>query len=222
MAGAVAGIAGASWIAAADHEGEHGLPPPQYPWSHKGMLDSYDHKSIRRGFQVYQQVCAACHSLQYIHFRDLVGVCYTEEEAKALAAEVEVVDGPDDEGNMFERPGRLSDPLPAPYANEQAARYANGGAYPPDLSLITSARPRGQDYVFALLTGYRPPPAGISVSSVTSATSCMFADSHHGLPVTRHKPNFGVSAIGPHAHAHSNAVGPVASTHSNVAYTTNN
>lgn len=127
------------------------------------MFDSYDHGSIRRGFQVYQQVCAACHSLQYIHYRDLVGVAYTEEEAKAMAAEVEVVDGPNDEGEMFDRPGRLSDPLPAPYSNEQAARYANGGAYPPDLSLIANARPNGQNYLFSLLLGYKEPPAGISV-----------------------------------------------------------
>ncbi|KIY99740.1 ubiquinol-cytochrome c reductase cytochrome c1 subunit [Monoraphidium neglectum] len=171
--------------AAADHEGEHGLDAGSWPWSHSGLLDSYDHASIRRGYQVYKQVCAACHSMQYIHFRDLVGVAYTEEEAKAMAAEEEVIDGPNDEGEMYERPGRLSDGLPAPYANEQAsrrripqeggggrrplpglrraARYSNGGAYPPDLSLICTARPNGTNYVFALLLGYKEPPAGISV-----------------------------------------------------------
>lgn len=98
-----------------------------------------------------------------IHYRNLVGVAYTEEEAKEIAAEIDVTDGPNDEGEMFDRPGRLSDPVPAPYANEQAARFANGGAYPPDLSLITKARPGGADYVFALLLGYREPPAGVSV-----------------------------------------------------------
>lgn len=163
IAGTFAGLAGATYVASADHEGEHGLASVDYPWPHAGMLDSYDHASIRRGYQVYQQVCAACHSLQYIHYRDLVGVAYTEAEAKAMAADVEVEDGPNDEGEMFERPGRLSDPLPSPYANEQAARYANGGAYPPDLSLITNARPNGQNYVFSLLLGYKDPPAGISV-----------------------------------------------------------
>jgi hypothetical protein len=76
----------------------------------------------------------------------------------------QVVDGPNDEGEMFDRPGRLSDPLPRPYANEQAARYANGGAYPPDLSLMTNARPNGQNYLFSLLLGYKEPPAGVSVS----------------------------------------------------------
>ena len=109
------------------------------------------------------QVCAACHSVDLIHYRNLVGVCYSEEEAKALAAEIEVPDGPNDEGEMFERPGKLSDKLPAPYMNESHARYANGGAYPPDLSLITKARHDGQNYVFSLLLGYREPPAGITV-----------------------------------------------------------
>jgi len=263
-AGALASVAGLTVVASADHEGEHGLHSVHYPWSHEGMLDSYDHTGIRRGYQVYQQVsdplvaravghprcwraacaaagttnatllergmlgtgsaccvvsrwscgtqlplpagspwvgghaaragrptlaplppalqvCAACHSLQYIHYRDLVGVAYTEEEAKAMAADTEVrqaggrravaakacsarawplaraaaaargacahtapaagsrphailctpahaqvVDGPDDEGEMFERPGRLSDPLPAPYANEQVGPRAPG------------------------------------------------------------------------------------------------
>eukprot|EP00882_Tetradesmus_deserticola_P001168 GHRQ01001264.1.p1 GENE.GHRQ01001264.1~~GHRQ01001264.1.p1 ORF type:complete len:311 (+),score=118.22 GHRQ01001264.1:265-1197(+) len=163
VAGTLAGLAGCSLVAAADHEGEHGLASVAWPWSHEGMTASYDHAAIRRGFQVYQQVCAACHSMEYIHYRDLVGVCYTEEEAKAMAAEVEVEDGPNDEGEMFERPGRLSDPLPRPYANEQAARYANGGAYPPDLSLMTNARPNGHNYLFSLLLGYKEPPAGVSV-----------------------------------------------------------
>ncbi|KAJ1390868.1 Cytochrome c1 [Sesbania bispinosa] len=80
-----------------------------------------------------------------------------------MAAEIEVVDGPNDEGEMFTRPGKLSDRFPEPYANEAAARFANGGAYPPDLSLITKARHNGQNYVFALLTGYRDPPAGVSI-----------------------------------------------------------
>ncbi|XP_050235963.1 cytochrome c1-2, heme protein, mitochondrial [Mercurialis annua] len=149
-------------IASAD-EAEHGLECPSYPWPHKGILSSYDHASIRRGHQVYQEVCASCHSMSLISYRDLVGVAYTEEEVKAMAAEIEVVDGPNDEGEMFTRPGKLSDRLPQPYSNEQAARFANGGAYPPDLSLITKARHNGQNYVFALLTGYRDPPAGVQI-----------------------------------------------------------
>ncbi|CAN1817631.1 Cytochrome c1 1, heme protein, mitochondrial [Linum perenne] len=153
----------ASAIASASDEAEHGLASPNYPWPHSGILSSYDHASIRRGHQVYTQVCASCHSMSLISYRDLVGVAYTEEEAKAMAAEIEVVDGPNDEGEMFTRPGKLSDRFPQPYANESAARFANGGAYPPDLSLITKARHNGQNYVFALLTGYRDPPAGISI-----------------------------------------------------------
>lgn len=113
--------------------------------------------------QVYQQVCAACHSVEQLAYRNLVGVCYTEDEVKEMAAEVEVPDGPDDTGEMFERPAKLSDKIPSPYMNEAHARYANGGAYPPDLSLITKARHDGQNYVFALLLGYREPPAGVSV-----------------------------------------------------------
>lgn len=162
LAAGTAGLAAASSIALAD-EAEHGLHPPSYPWPHEGFFSSYDHRSIRRGFQVYTQVCATCHSMDLIHYRDLVGVCYTEEEAKELASNIEVTDGPNDEGEMFERPGKLSDKLPAPYMNEEHARYANGGAYPPDLSLITKARHNGQNYVFSLLLGYREPPAGISV-----------------------------------------------------------
>lgn len=162
LMGLAAGVAGASFAVSAD-EADHGLHAPDYPWSHTGMLDAFDHGSIRRGFQVYKQVCAACHSMIYIHWRDLVGVCYTEEEAKKMAAEEEVEDGPNDEGEMFTRPGKLSDALPNPYKNEQAARFANGGAYPPDLSNIVGARPNGTNYIFALLTGYREPPAGIKV-----------------------------------------------------------
>uniref|UniRef100_A0A061R6U7 Ubiquinol-cytochrome c reductase cytochrome c1 subunit n=1 Tax=Tetraselmis sp. GSL018 TaxID=582737 RepID=A0A061R6U7_9CHLO len=162
VAASAALLGGTAGAVLAD-EAEEGLHPGQYPWPHEGIFDSYDHASIRRGHQVYQQVCAACHSLDLVHFRNLVGVCYTEEEAKAMAAEIEVTDGPNDEGEMFERPGKLSDKLPAPYANEAHARYANGGAYPPDLSLITKARHDGQNYVFSLLLGYRDPPAGVTV-----------------------------------------------------------
>jgi len=155
-------LAGLSNLALAD-EAEHGMPAADYPWPHEGNFSSYDAASIRRGHQVYQQVCAACHSVEQLAFRNLVGVCYTEEEVKALCDEVEVEDGPDDTGERFERPAKLSDKLPMPYMNEAHARYANGGAYPPDLSLITKARHNGQNYVFALLLGYRDPPAGVSV-----------------------------------------------------------
>lgn len=101
--------------------------------------------------------------MEWIHYRDLVGVAYTEKEAKAIAAEAEIEDGPNDEGEMFTRPGKLYDAFPSPYKNEQAARYVNGGAYPPDLSVIAKARPNGHNYLMALLTGYKDPPAGVQV-----------------------------------------------------------
>ncbi|KAL0822308.1 hypothetical protein ABMA28_004415 [Loxostege sticticalis] len=135
--------------------------PPHQPWSHDGWFKSFDHASVRRGYEVYKQVCKACHSLQYIAFRNLVNVTHSEEQAKAEAAEVMIKDGPDEEGNYFERPGKLSDYFPSPYPNENAARAANNGAYPPDLSLICSGRKGGEDYIFALLTGYMEAPAGI-------------------------------------------------------------
>jgi len=143
---------------------DYNLHPPHFDWSHKGHLQSLDHASIRRGYQVYKQVCSSCHSMEQLAFRNLVGVSHTELEARALAEECQVVDGPDEDGNMYERPGKLSDYFPKPYPNEEAARAANNGAYPPDLSLITSARHGGEDYIFALLTGYmEEPPAGIEL-----------------------------------------------------------
>lgn len=138
------------------------LQPAEYPWNHTGPFSTFDAASIRRGHQVYTQVCASCHSLSRISYRNLVGVCYSEDEAKKLAAAITVVDGPNDEGEMFERPGKLSDPFPAPYKNEEQARAINNGAYPPDLSLIIKARVKREDYLFALLTGYRDAPAGVT------------------------------------------------------------
>lgn len=134
--------------------------PSELPWVHTGLFSSYDCGALRRGFHVYRQVCATCHSIERIHYRELVGVTHTTEELLAMAADVDVVDGPNDEGEMFERPGKLSDPLPKPYANEETGRAANAGALPPDLSLMVKARHSGADYLFSLLTGYTDPPAG--------------------------------------------------------------
>lgn len=145
------------------HASDLELHPPQYPWTHRGYFNSFDHMSIRRGYQVYKQVCAACHSLKYLAYRNLVNVCMTEEEAKAEAAEALIKDGPDDTGKMFERPGKLSDYFAAPYDNDQAARAANNGALPPDLSYIVLARHGNEDYIFSLLTGYQDAPGGIKL-----------------------------------------------------------
>jgi len=131
-----------------------------YGWTDGGMYSSMDYKSVRRGLQVYRQVCASCHSIQYRAFRHLVNVTHDEEGAKKVAASYEVTDGPNDQGEMFERPGKLFDYFPRPYPNEEAARAANNGAHPPDLSIITRARHGGKNYLVALLTGYCDPPKG--------------------------------------------------------------
>jgi len=140
------------------------LHAPHYEWPHEGWLTTFDKRSVKRGYEVYKQVCAACHSVKDIHFRDLVGVIYTEEEAKTEALEFMVEDGPDDTGNMFTRPGKLFDVLPKPYPNAEAAKAANNGVEPPDLSVIVKGRAGGANYIFALLTGYCDPPAGVSVT----------------------------------------------------------
>lgn len=137
--------------------------PTKMDWPHNWIFNSFDHASIRRGWEVYKQVCAACHSLKYVHYRDMVDVFLTEEEARAEAADIMVEDGPDETGKMFMRPGKLADTVPNPYPNEEAARAANNGAYPPDLSLIVIAREGGEDYIFSLLTGYVDPPAGVKL-----------------------------------------------------------
>ncbi|OZJ01968.1 Cytochrome c1, heme protein, mitochondrial [Bifiguratus adelaidae] len=142
---------------------DEGLHPPAYPWPHNGPISTFDHAAIRRGYQVYREVCSACHSLDRIAWRNLVDVSHTLDEVKAMAEEVEYQDGPDDEGQMFDRPGKPSDYMPKPYPNEEAARAGNAGALPPDLSLIIKARHGGADYVFSLLTGYVDPPAGVEV-----------------------------------------------------------
>lgn len=139
------------------------LHPPELPWSHRGWFNSLDHASVRRGYEVYKQVCAACHSLQYIAYRQLVGVTHTEDEAKAEAEEILVEDGPDDTGSMFKRPGKLSDYFPSPYPNENAARAANNGALPPDLTTMELARHGNEDYIFHLMTSFCDPPAGVEL-----------------------------------------------------------
>ncbi|KAK6516417.1 cytochrome c1 [Arthrobotrys conoides] len=143
---------------------EEGLHPTKYPWAHAGFLTTFDHQALRRGFQVYREVCASCHSLSRVPWRTLVGVSHTVDEAKAMAEECEYDDEPNDNGDIEKRPGKLSDYIPAPYANDEAARAANQGALPPDLSLIVKGRHGGCDYIFSLLTGYPDePPAGAAV-----------------------------------------------------------
>merc|ERR1711975_137791 len=134
-------------------------------WTCGSRFDTFDHQALRRGFQVYQEVCASCHSLSRIPYRTLVGTVLTVDEAKALAEANEYEGEPDEQGETTMRPGKLADYIPSPYKNEEAARFANNGALPPDLSLIVKARHGGCNYIFDLLTGYpEEPPAGAVVA----------------------------------------------------------
>lgn len=135
--------------------------PPAREWAHHGVLGSYDPAALQRGYQVFKEVCAACHSMRLLSYRHLEGIGYSPEQVKTIAAEYTVMDGPGDDGEMFERPARPSDRFVAPFKNDNAARAANGGALPPDLSLIVKARHYGEDYIAGLLTGYEAAPADV-------------------------------------------------------------
>ena len=140
------------------------IDPIKVDWSFKGLLGKFDRASLQRGFQVYKEVCASCHSMQYLSYRNLGepgGPEFTEEEVKAIAASFEVTDGPDAQGEMFNRPGRPSDKFVSPYPNVNAAAAANGGAYPPDMSVLVKARKGGANYIYSVLVGYEDPPAGM-------------------------------------------------------------
>lgn len=140
------------------------LHPKQVQWSFDGVFGRFDKPAIQRGLQVYKEVCAACHGISRIPFRKLTEAGFSEAEVKSLAAEYTMMDGPNDDGDMFERPGRPSDKFPAPYANEKQARAVNNGAYPPDLSLMIKARPDGANYMYSLLTGYKDAPKGVELT----------------------------------------------------------
>jgi ubiquinol-cytochrome c reductase cytochrome c1 subunit len=154
-------------------------------WSFSGPFGTFDRAQVQRGFKIYQEVCSSCHGLRQVAFRTLAqdgGPSFTEEQAKAIAAEYTVVDGPNDDGDMYERPATLADKFPSPFPNEQAARASNGGAYPPDFSLLAKARAahrgfpwfifdaftqyqeQGPDYIYALLTGFEEEvPEGVVI-----------------------------------------------------------
>jgi ubiquinol-cytochrome c reductase cytochrome c1 subunit len=136
---------------------------PDTRFSFDGLFGTFDRGSLQRGFQVYKEVCAACHAMRQLSYRNLLEIGLTEEQVRAIAAQFQVQDGPNDQGEMFERPARLSDRFRRPFPNEQAARAANNGAYPPDLSVMVKARLGGADYLHALLTGYQDPPAGFTL-----------------------------------------------------------
>jgi len=130
-------------------------------WSFAGITGKFERDSLQRGYQVYKEVCASCHSMQYLSYRNLSqkgGPEFTLAEAKAIAASYEVEDGPNTDGDMFTRPGRPSDHFVSPYPNVNAATAANGGAYPPDMSVLVKARPGGANYIYSVLMGYEEKP----------------------------------------------------------------
>jgi cytochrome c1 len=163
---------------------QHTSTPPRQSWSFAGPFGTFDRAQIQRGLHVYRDVCSVCHAMKHVAFRNLAqpgGPGYSEAQAKQLASEYRINDGPNDKGEMFDRPGRLSDYFPSPDANEQAARARLNGALPPDFSVIAKARgaeagfpwfiidavrqyqEAGPDYIYAYLTGYGNPPAGVTL-----------------------------------------------------------
>jgi ubiquinol-cytochrome c reductase cytochrome c1 subunit len=186
-------MAGALGAATAQEEHSEAEPthfpihkPEEQSWSFAGPFGTYNKGQLQRGLKVYKEVCSACHSMNLVAFRTLEGLGYSEAQVKALAAEYEVTDGPNADGEMFTRPALPSDYFPSPFPNSIAAAVANNGAAPPDFSLIAKARgvergfPRfvfdiftqyaegGPDYIHALLTGYdQEPPAGMEIAEGT-------------------------------------------------------
>jgi len=135
-------------------------------WSFKGLFGKFDRGSLQRGYQVYSEVCSSCHSMKYVSYRNLSepgGPEFTEEQVKAIAASFEVVDGPNSDGEMFVRPAKLSDKFVMPFENVKAAQAANGGSYPPDMSVLAKARSGGVDYIYSVLLGYEDPPSGVTL-----------------------------------------------------------
>ena len=143
---------------------ENAAKPMSPGWSFKGFFGTFDRASLQRGYQVYSEVCSACHSMKYLSYRNLSepgGPEFSEEQAKIIASQFEVTDGPNSDGDMYNRPARLSDNFVEPYANEQAARALNGGAYPPDMSVLVKARKGGANYIYSVLLGYDEVPPDI-------------------------------------------------------------
>ncbi|WP_341792803.1 MULTISPECIES: cytochrome c1 [unclassified Rickettsia] len=161
--------------------GNEALPPKKMNWPFDGVFGSVDREAAQRGFQVYKEVCSVCHGLYNLSYRNLKDIGFSEDEIKEIAKGYTVKDGPNDEGEMFDRPALPADHFVHPYPNEQAARSANNGAYPPDLSLIIKARHDGADYLYSLLTGYADAPAGFKLMSGLSYNP-YFANDQIAMP----------------------------------------
>ena len=148
-------------------------------WTFKGLFGKFDRASLQRGYQVYTEVCAACHSMKYLSYRNLSekgGPEFSVAQAKAIAASFEVTDGPNADGEMFQRPGKLSDKFVMPYENVKAAEAANGGAYPPDMSVLVKARGDGVDYIYSLLQGYEEAPSGMTLDDGVHYNKYMYGN----------------------------------------------
>jgi ubiquinol-cytochrome c reductase cytochrome c1 subunit len=175
-------------VAAPAFAQEDDTPPLPHPgWSFNGPFGTYDRGALQRGFEVYTNVCSNCHSLNLVTYNDLGpngpggGLGYNEDQVKAIAAAKEVTDGPNDQGEMFQRPGRPADHFVPPFPNDQANRAAHNGALPPDLSLILKAREGGADYVYGILTGFKDPPKGETMPE-NSYYDVYFPGHHIAMP----------------------------------------
>ena len=139
------------------------LEMPKHKWSFDGITGTFDRAALQRGYKVYREVCSGCHAMKLLYYRDLLDIGFSEEQVKAIASEYTVLDGPDEEGEMFERPARLADRFVSPFSNDNEARANNNGAYPLDLSVAVKARKSGADYIYNLLLGYTDPPSDVEV-----------------------------------------------------------
>ncbi len=144
---------------------EH-IEVPKQKWSFNGPFGTFKKDALQRGFQVYKEVCSTCHSMKHLAYRNLNALGFNEAEIKAIAAEHEITNAqPNLDGQMFKRKALPSDTFVSPYDNDNAARAANNGAFPPDQSLLVKARVGGADYLYALLVGYQSPPDGERVDA---------------------------------------------------------
>jgi len=137
---------------------------PSRSWSFKGAFGTFDRAAAQRGFQVYAESCANCHSMNYLHYRDLAGIGLTDDQVKTFAAGVTVPAGIDNQGNLVVKPATPASSFRAPFVSEDAARETLNGAYPPDLSVIVDTYPSGANYLYALLTGYSDPPPNTTMA----------------------------------------------------------
>lgn len=175
-------VATAFLAAPAAAEDAHSTPqPPAQKWSFAGPFGKFDQAQLQRGFKVYKEVCSTCHSMSLVPIRTLAGAGFSADDLKALAAGYQVEAGPNDAGEMFQRPATPADHFPSPFPNEAAARVANNGALPPDMSLLAKARKGGEDYLYAFLTGFEDPPADVKMNDGMSYNK-VFPGHQVGMP----------------------------------------